>query len=205
MYLPKHFDHDDGAAARQLAAENPFALLMPGVGEPDAAHIPMLWEDRDDGAYLIGHVARANPMTAAIRGGAPAFAVFTGPHAYISPNWYATAGLVPTWNYAAVHVYGRFRVLDGTKAETVLRALIGAFESDATGNWSLDALTPSAVQTQLKGITAFEIPIDRVQTKFKMSQNRSAADVSGAIAGLRQQGDPDAVAVADIMEQVTDR
>lgn len=202
MFVPPVFKSDDAALTRDLIARNAFGVLtVPSM--PDAiTHIPMLLVERDGGgSALIGHVSKANSVWRSFDGKTPAVALFMGPHAYISPNWYAgdKARLVPTWNYAAVHVFGKPTALDDDAADNVLQKLVATFEQDATGNWSMDGLDPEFRRRQLKGIVAFEMPIERTETKLKMSQNRAAEDALGAIAGLEAMGDPEALATAKIM------
>lgn len=202
MYLPPHFKAEDDALTRSLVAANAFGVLVvPSM--PDAiTHLPMILAD-GDAPVLIGHVAKANPVWRAFDGETPAVAVFSGPHAYISPNWYVNESLVPTWNYAAVHAFGNPKAAtDAAAADDVLQKLVAAFESDATGNWSMDRLTDDFRQRQLKGIVAFEMPVDRFETKAKMSQNRPTEDAMGALAGLEASGHPDALATAAMMRDL---
>ncbi|MBO6521666.1 MAG: FMN-binding negative transcriptional regulator [Rhodospirillales bacterium] len=185
MYIPKFFASEDEALAREIAAGYAFGMLMTlpagAAADADISHLPMLWT----GERLIGHVARANPHGARFDGGSPSVAVFSGPHAYISPNWYAHDGLVPTWNYAAVHLHGRpDAVEDEAHATDILDTLVAAFESDATGNWSTGKLPDGMLSRQLKGIVAFEMPVERIEIKVKMSQNRKPDDIDGVINAL---------------------
>ncbi len=199
MYMPKMFESDDAALGDRLIAENAFGLLVTAGSPPLANHLPMV--RRPDGV-LVGHVARANPQWQAFDGKAEAVAVFSGPHAYVSPNWYETPGLVPTWNYAAVHVFGAPRIVEGDAAADVLRVLVGTFESDETGNWRVENLPDGALEKQLKGIVAFEMPVARIEIKTKLSQNRSAADADRVREQLAASIDPAARATAAMMADV---
>ncbi|MDA0996609.1 MAG: FMN-binding negative transcriptional regulator [Proteobacteria bacterium] len=199
MYVPPAFKSEDAALGERLIAENAFGLLITTGSPPNANHIPML--RRADGV-LIGHVAKANPQWQAFDGKAEAVAVFFGPHAYVSPNWYVTPAMVPTWNYAAVHVFGAPRIVEGEKAADVLRALVGTFESDATGNWRLENLPDGMLEKQIKGIVAFEMPVDRIEIKTKLNQNRSAADAAAVQAKLAASIDPLARATAQMMAAI---
>jgi len=208
MYIPKHFSNEDLALAHKLIAENAFGLLISQAGDPSAAselsHIPMLHiEDGTDYGHLIGHVAKANPHWKSFDGQATAIAVFSGPHAYISPNWYANKALVPTWNYAAVHVHGIPEIVsDDSGAEEILRKLVAAFEHDGTGNWSMDQLPEGNIQSQLKGIVAFKIPVSSFEIKVKMSQNRGAKDIAGVISALGQSNREIDQATAEMMKNL---
>jgi transcriptional regulator len=203
MYVPTIFAEDDPAELTSLMRAASFAALVTTVdGRPAATHLPLVL-DQDSGTpgRLLGHVARANDHWKSFDGTNEALAIFSGPHAYISPSWYESANMVPTWNYAAVHVYGRPRVIEDTDAVLALLArLVGTYESDATGNWSMDKSDSEIMRGMTKGIVAFEMPIERMEGKWKMSQNRKPVDARGAIEGLRGLGDAEAIAVAEIME-----
>lgn len=212
MYVPKPFSEDDPETLRGLISSAAFATLLTSRdGVPLASHVPLVLDGGDAGSEgqtdmptrgrLLGHLARANDHWRDFDGTAEALAIFHGPHAYISPNWYESPDMVPTWNYAAVHAYGRPRIIDDAEAAlAVLARLTATFESDATGNWSMDAMQPGLASGMLKGIVAFEMPVERLEGKWKMSQNRKPEDAKGAIAGLRALGDPEANAVADAMQ-----
>ena len=203
MYRPRHFDMDDSSALFAMMRENSFALLVTTAeGTMTASHIPLYVDTAADGpARILGHVARANPQWRGFDGRTEAMAVFQGAHAYVSPSWYASQKMVPTWNYVAVHAYGKPKVIaDQAGARAVLERLVAAYESPATGPWSMAKLPEDFVQNQIKGIVAFEMPIDRLEGKFKLSQNRSTADRDGAIKGLEGTGDPVAREVARLMK-----
>jgi transcriptional regulator len=169
-----------------------------------ATHIPLYLDaeyDGDGNGRLLGHVARANPQWQDFDGERQALAMFWGPHAYISPNWYVSENLVPTWNYATVHAYGAPRVIDDTdETIAVLGLLTGTYESDATGNWSVDEMDDAVLRDMTKGIVAFEMPIERLQGKFKMNQMKKPEDAASSAAGLRGLGDAMADVVAAEME-----
>ncbi|MBT3659584.1 MAG: FMN-binding negative transcriptional regulator [Rhodospirillaceae bacterium] len=202
MYTPKHFNEDDPEILQGLMRNFSFALLVTARdGAPVGTHIPLHVESDGANGRLLGHVARANDHWRQFDGETEAMAVFQGPHAYISPNWYANDGLVPTWNYATVHAYGRPRFIeDAGETTDILWRLVSANESDATGNWSMDRLSKDAIAAQIKGIVAFEMTIDRLEGKFKMSQNRPAEDARGAANGVRALGGGEAEMVAAEME-----
>jgi transcriptional regulator len=146
-------------------------------------------------------VAGANPHGAALDGAAPALAIFHGPHAYVSPRWYAGEPNVPTWNYVAVHALGTPRRIGAPERVLDLLARTAArFEAAAKEPWRLDAVPAAWTERMAGAVAAFEIPIERLEAKRKLSQNKSAADRAGVIAALRAAGEPESVAVAALME-----
>ncbi|WP_428311307.1 FMN-binding negative transcriptional regulator [Hydrocarboniphaga sp.] len=196
LYAPAHFAQSDRAAAEALIAAHPFATLITALdgAEPQISHLPLLLE----GDALIGHLAKANPHWQRFEQGttiASTIAIFHGPHAYVSPRWYAEPERnVPTWNYATVHVSGQPQLLDRDAARSSLLKLTQAFDPQ----WQADEAT---LQRLLPGIVAFRMPVARVETKFKMSQNKTADDQRGVIAGLLAADDRDAASVAQWMRQ----
>jgi len=204
MYRPRHFDINDSSALFRVMRDNSFALLVSaGTGGLVASHIPLSLDAVGGGrGRLFGHVARANDQWRGFDGKAEAMAVFQGVHAYVSPSWYVSEIMVPTWNYVAVHAYGRPKVIaDAAAVRAHLARLVATYESPATGPWSLDRLPDDYVQRMIKGIVAFEMPIERLEGKFKLSQNRSATDRDGAIKGLEGSGDAVAREVARLMRE----
>lgn len=202
MYVPGHFAMDSREDALAFVRANSFAVLVSTEenGEPFATHVPLLVNA--SGQKLIGHLARANPHWKLFDGTRTALAVFSGPHAYVSPRWYASAPQVPTWNYVAVHVTGKPRIVeDGALVRDMLDKLGQAHEGDYPNAWSFTALPEKYVEGMIRGIVAFEIPIDRVEGKAKLSQNKNDADVAGAVAGLSTTGSAEARAVAELMER----
>jgi transcriptional regulator len=205
MYLPRHFTEADPAVLHRLMGRYGFALLVTTVdGEPFASHLPLLVEPGGgEFGSLLGHMARPNPQWRGFSHDAPALAVFSGPHAYVSPSWYASEPAVPTWNYAAVHAHGRPRVVDDHDAAlAILERLVAVHEKGRPAPWSLDRVPAEFRDTQLRGIVAFEMPIDRLEGKFKLGQNRPAADRQGAAAGLRATGEALGLEVARMMAEI---
>ena len=203
MYIPPHFDLKDADEARTLMRARSFATLVTSGedGAPFVTHLPLLFdEDGTPHGKLVGHVARANPHWRLFDRGTPSLAVFHGPHAYISPNWYTSANLVPTWNYTAVHAYGTPRILaEGTDALKVVERLAAWFEASLPRPWTTAGLPPGNALAQMKGIVAFEMPVDRLQAKSKVGQNRLPVDQRSAADALEAQGGEDNTAVAALM------
>jgi transcriptional regulator len=201
MYVPKAFREDDQARLHGFLAAWSFALLVTDVdGVPGATHLPLVL-DAGAGPHgtLIGHVARANPQWQTFDGTRQALAIFQGPHAYVSPNWYATTPAVPTWNYAAVHAYGRPRVLEGAAATRDAVSRLVAIHDPA---WRIADQPEEFIAGMLRGIVAFAMPIERLEGKLKLSQNRPAADRPGIVRALRAGGEVQR-AVADMVAEAS--
>ena len=192
MYIPRHFVGDE-ATARQLIADHPFAILATAGGAGlHVTHLPLLLDD--DGRALLGHMARPNPHWQAFALG-ETVAVFQGPHAFVSRGWYRDpADNVPTWNYAAVHVTGRPKLCDEAQSRDAVERLSARFESPA-----LPGVLEKKMGGLLKGIAAFHLPIEKLEVKFKMSQNKPA-EIDGVIAGLEATGRHDELAIAQWMK-----
>lgn len=178
MYIPEHFREDDRGTLHDLIERYSFAtLISQHEGAPNATHLPVLIQ-RNRGEYgtLLAHIAKANPQRQALEDRQELLIIFQGPHAYVSPSWYAPGPAnVPTWNYAAVHAYGQARVLAGAGALDVVRSLTEANEARFEKPWELNGDSP-AMRKMLDNIIAFEIEITRLEGKFKLSQNRPVAD-----------------------------
>lgn len=201
MYVPAHFKPDDaeilellssGRAANLITAttDGLLATMLPLVHDTSAARSGLgPW------GALLGHVARNNGQwkTPAI---GEAMVIVAGPDAYVSPAWYATkrehGRVVPTWNYITAHVYGRLVIHDDLAwVEANVRRLADHHERNRVEPWSVDDAPEPYIAGQLKAIVGVEILIDRVEGKWKLSQNRSDADIVGAIEGLEASGERD--------------
>jgi transcriptional regulator len=205
MYVQASFAEADPEKLLALAARYPFAtVITPGEDELWVSHVPLLARRREGAIMLAGHLARANAHWEAMerRGGASTTAIFHGPHAYISPTWYATSPAVPTWNYVVLHAVGKARVHhDGPELAELLRELTEQYEGRQAGAWSPDRLPADFAQPMRGAIVGFEIAIDRLEGKIKLSQNRSAEDRRGVVAALEAQMSEDSRAVAALMRE----
>ena len=205
MYVPKHFEPADTAWCHALMARESFALLVStgADGLPFATHLPLLLDaDRGPRGTIVGHLARANPHARLLAEGRPTLAVFQGPHAYVSPGWYRTHPSVPTWNYVAAHATGRPALIEEPARVTALLArMVATYEAGRAEPWRFDSLAEDYVAGMIRAIVAFELPIDRLEGKAKLSQNRPAVDQAGAIRGLDATGDPLARATAALMAE----
>lgn len=181
LYLPDAFAAREPAAALRLIDDYPFATLITAVDgeEPQISHLPLLRE----GDALFGHVARANPHWLRFAQGRT-LAVFAGPHAYVSPRAYRVPEQnVPTWNYAVVHVIGRPETLAEEDARSALETAMRRFDPGF-------AVAPDRLRQLLPAIVAFRIPMTRIDAKFKLSQNRNAADRTGIATALSRADEP---------------
>jgi transcriptional regulator len=205
MYVQPSFGETDPETLLALAARYPFAtVITPAADELWVSHVPLLVRRRDDAVVLAGHLARANAHWQAMeRADGPATtAIFHGPHAYVSPTWYATSPAVPTWNYVVVHAVGKTRVHhDGSDLADLLRDLTERYEGRHPGAWNPDRLPDEFAQSMRGAIVGFEIAVDRLEGKVKLSQNRSAQDRRGVVAALEAQMSDDSRAVAALMRE----
>lgn len=205
MYIPKHFEQADLPACHDLIEMFSFGTLISQAdGVPYATHLPFLL-NRDQGEFgaLLGHVALANPHWRAFTDGASdSLAIFQGPHGYISPSWYVNGPAVPSWNYVVVHAYGAPRLIDDPDAvEQLLGRLTAREEAGAQQPWTMDSVDKKFLAGMQRGIAAFEIPITRLQGKWKLSQNRKTEDRQGVITALRAQGGDGNEALAGMMAE----
>jgi len=206
MYLPTQFREDDvpalHAAIRQIAFGS---LVTLGADGLIASHVPMLI-DPEPAPYgtLVGHVARANPQWRSPAPDVDALAMFVGPNTYVTPSWYETkretGKVVPTWNYVAIHAYGRVRFFeDAEPLLAVVTRLTESHEAKRAAPWAVSDAPDAFVRAQLKGIVGFTLPIARLEGKWKMSQNRNEADRAGVRGGLAREPSPANAAVAAVM------
>lgn len=212
MYTPPAFRLDDRATALEVMHGNPFALLViaTGRGELEITHLPILVAADGDDLALRGHVSRANPAAALIAGSSEvepvrATVVFTGPHSYVSPDWYQAENQVPTWNYLAVHASGALvHVVDPAEVERVLADLSAEHEAGLAPKrpWTMDKMAAGTAGRMMKGITAFRLAVDRLEAKAKLSQNKGEADRGGVTAALDALARPDTVETAAWMRRL---
>jgi len=200
MYVPAHFAEPDTDILHRFIEDHHFGLLVSQHdGEPFATHLPFLL-DRVAGpnGTLFGHVARQNPHWRQIVG-QQALAIFHGPHAYVSPAWYQSEKVVPTWNYVAVHAYGPVELIeDPSGLIEVVRKLTQVSEQAMPTPWTFDPADPF-VQRLAAHIVGFRIPITRLEGKWKLNQNHPEDRRRRVIAALRAQGGENAREVAELM------
>ena len=213
MYQPAHFVERDADTLLALMKAHPLATLVRAGAELAADILPLEVERVGEGWRITGHVARANPLWRTADG-QPVLVVFQGPQAYVSPNWYPSKAqhgkMVPTWNYAVVQVRGRLRAIDDPAwVLALVTRLTERHEGDRSAPWHVADAPPDFIAATLRAIVGIEIEVERVEGKFKLSQNRSAEDRQGVVAGLDRDTvdgmQPDASRTADAMRDAERR
>lgn len=192
MYVPSHFDETRVPVMHRLMMQHPLAAMVTlGQDGLTANHIPLeLQPDDGDFGLLQGHVARANPLWRDFSPQAGALAIFQGPQAYISPNWYPTKSetgkVVPTWNYAVVHASGPLRIIEDREwLRALVTRLTDRHEAAGDAPWKVTDAPAGYIDNLLGAIVGIEIPITRLTGKWKVSQNRPAADRQGVVHALQ--------------------
>ena len=204
VYLPPVFTESRHEVLVAHIERYDFGLLVSqGETAPTASHVPFLVERRDGTLLLQAHLARPNPQLAELEQSGEALAIFQGPHAYVSPTWYSVTPAVPTWNYAAVHAYGRVRTIaDPAWLGAFVRRLSERHEGrEPAPPWRMDDLPEPYIGSMLRGIVGVEIEVSRLEGKFKLSQNRPAADRPRIIAALERRDDAESRDLAALMRR----
>lgn len=204
MYTPNHFIIKDQDEAVSFMQKYSFATIISTKNNrPEATHLPFITEKREDKLYLLSHFAKANPQAGIITDG-EVLVIFSEPHAYISPSHYEKQANVPTWNYVAVHAYGKAGVLPDTNDKLeLLKQTINIYEPAYLQQW--DSLPESFRLGLLNGITAFEIEVTELQGKKKISQNKTSAEREKIIASLSQSDNTNERDIANYMLQLNNK
>ena len=203
MYVPSHFNETDQQRIAVLIRDYGFATLISTT--PDGAQVTHAPVQMDAArGVLIGHIARANPHSASLQDGMAMLAIFHGPHSYVSPTWYLDENPkvpnVPTWNYAAVHVSGKVTRIDDDAAKwKIVTELAAQYEADSAAPWDPQGLASHA--GKLNAIVGFEIAIEKIEAKLKLSQNRSVQDQENVIAKLAASDASEVRATAAMMRE----
>lgn len=207
MYNPRSYRNESLSELHEFIRRYNFAALFTHRnGESFSTHLPfMIDPERGPFGTLVAHMARANPHWKAFEGAAPSLVVFMGPHAYISPAWYQDQVTVPTWNYMLVHATGSVRLVDDEmELRKMVMRLVSQHEAPLGNPWDVQK-AEEAMEVEIKGITGFEIPIDRLEGKFKLNQNRSVEDREGVVRALEGSSHPDEREIARIMREQLER
>ncbi|RIX53688.1 FMN-binding negative transcriptional regulator [Paenibacillus nanensis] len=199
MYIPKHFKMENLSTIYEFIEHNSFGVLFSMQDHvPVASHLPFLL-DRE-GGYLYSHMARPNNQWKDITG-QEVLVVFPGPHSYVSSSWYETNQSVPTWNYIAAHIYGRIEIMD--EQDDVVRSLeklVLKYEG-AGSTYRVDESNKALIEGLTRGIVAFRLKIDRMEGKWKLSQNQSEDRQRAVIQQLEQSANDDAKKIAELMRK----
>jgi transcriptional regulator len=209
MYIPRHNEEKRLSVMRALMTAQPFGTLVTlGASGLFASHIPMVVED-DGSQYgvLKGHISRANAQWRDFVPTVDALAIFAGHQHYISPNWYPETKEhgrgVPTWNYIVVHAYGPLKVIqDHDWLLTNVEKLTNIHEAGSPVPWKVSDAPHDFIKSQLQGIVGLELPIQRLEGKWKVSQNRTERERNGVIEGLAKLNTPESLAMKALVEEV---
>ena len=198
MYIPKNMKMENQNEIFQFLETFSFGTI---VSEPlEATHLPF-YLNREVGEFgtLYSHMARVNPHWENSQN-CSVLIIFSGPHCYISPSWYENKPAVPTWNYAAVHVYGQLEILESEETQSVLDNIVSKYEPSLLEN--KETMPVDYQQKLSKAIVAFKIKIDRIEAKQKLGQHRRVNDQRGVVKGLQSATDLDSVSMLDYMQRI---
>ena len=207
MYQPSHFRVDDVAQMHALMRARPFAAIVSaGSYGLYATHLPTVLKDEGRCGVLDFHLARANPHWNYLAECDEALMIFQGPEGYVTPNWYPSKAehqkVVPTWNYAVVHAYGRPNVMQDTQwIRRHVAELTAQQERNETAPWALTDAPGAFIEAMSRSIIGFRFDITRLEGKWKMSQNREIKDRNGVVSGLRKRGADDDTEMAEIVSR----
>jgi transcriptional regulator len=199
MYVHPAFKTELPAIEAFVQARGFGTLVAFDGSKPVAVHVPFLYAPAERRLEL--HVARANPIHEVVAANPSVLLTCTGPDAYIAPTWYASPNQVPTWNYIAAHLTGQARIMASEDLRSHVERLSERFESDLPGErWSVAKVEPQRVAAMLTAIVGIVVAVESVEGNWKLGQHKGSPDHEGAVSGLRAQGGPDALAVADLMD-----
>jgi transcriptional regulator len=208
MYIPASFQQPDTSALHDFIQQHSFGVLVTSPddtagGALNASHLPLLLDRScSPNGRLIGHMAKANDQWQAADN-ARVLVIFSGPHAYISPRWYSAQNVVPTWNYVAVHASGTLKLIeDPDRLVKIIRETVNTYEKLLKTPWSLDQPAPEFIDRLLPAIVGFEIDIDVLEGKWKLSQNHDADRRAGVIIGLNETGNTQDAEIATLMSRI---
>jgi transcriptional regulator len=208
MYIPRANQETRIPVIHKLMEERPFAsLITMGATGLFASHIPMVLErDGTEMGRLKGHLSRANRQWRDFTPDVEALAIFSGPQHYITPSWYPekqeNGRVVPTWNYAVVHAYGHLRVIeDSDWLMAHLESLVTIHEAELAAPWKIQDAPAEYIASQVKGIVGLEMVIERLEGKWKVSQNRSEQDRAGVAKGLAELDTKESLAMKALVDE----
>lgn len=201
MFIPAIYKNENQEAINAFLKENSFGILINQThGKLWATHIPLELDINKNGKQvLVGHLSKENPQWEGFTENDQVLAVFSGAHSYISPSWYDHEN-VPTWNYVAVHVYGKIKIIEGEAVLESLKKLVDKYEQNSKNPVRMEDLSKKTMM-QVHGIVAFEIEIEEIQAQNKLSQNRDDKNYQNIISELEKTENTHAIAVANEMKK----
>jgi transcriptional regulator len=200
MYIPKFYKNENQEDIQNFINQNGFGILVNQTnGKLWATHIPLLLEEKDGKQILVGHVSKINPQAESFQDNDEVLAIFSGAHSYISSSWYDHEN-VPTWNYLAVHVYGKLTIYNHEQAVDSLKSLVDKYEAKSKNPVRVEDLS-SKTMREARGIIAFEIEITAIEAQKKLSQNRDDKNYKNIISELEKTNDTQAIAIANEMKK----
>ncbi len=201
MYIPKYFKVENADEILDFVQKNSFGTIVTTEqGKPIATHLPLGLNKKGDDYYITGHIAYGNPQVGTLETCKDVLVMFQGPHAYISSSWYGHED-VPTWNYQAVHIYGKASILERDELIEELTIMMEKYEKHRENSILWDNLSPQLLERQLKAIVGFKIKVEDIQAAYKLSQNRNDTDYMNIIDQLQNEGDPDSEQLAAAMKK----
>ncbi|WP_396157566.1 FMN-binding negative transcriptional regulator [Flavobacterium sp.] len=200
MYIPKLYKNENQEDIQNFIHQNGFGILVNQTeGKLWATHIPLLLEEKEGRQILVGHVSKENPQTEGFKTNDEVLVIFQGAHSYISSSWYDHEN-VPTWNYLAVHVYGKVQLHTHDETVEALKRLVNKYEAKSENPVRVEALSKKTM-LQARGIVSFEIAITSIEAKKKLSQNRDDKNYKNIISKLEKSDDYQSIEVAKEMKK----
>lgn len=201
MYTPSHYKNENLEEVMEFIKQNSFGILVSQTNSrPWATHIPLeLDQDKEGNDILVGHISKANPQWKSFRESEEVLAIFNGPHTYISSSWYKEEE-VPTWNYIAVHVYGKIQILNNDAVLDSLHKLVDKYEKSSANPVSIHNLSTKTMK-QIRGIVGFQIAISDIQATYKLSQTRPK-DHPKIMDELEKTKNPGSKSIVDWMKKL---
>jgi transcriptional regulator len=201
MYIPKYFKVTNVDEVLDFVQKNSFGTIVTTEqGKPIATHLPLGLNKKGDDYYITGHMAYGNPQWRTFATCEDVLVMFQGPNAYVSSSWYSQEN-VPTWNYQAIHIYGKASILEKDELIEELTRMLEKYEQNRENPVLWDKFSPELLENQLKGIVGFKIKVEEIQAAYKLSQNRNETDYLNIIDKLQNEGNPNSKQMAELMEK----
>jgi transcriptional regulator len=201
MYIPKYFKATNSEEIWNFVQKNSFGTIVTTEqGKPIATHLPLGITKKGDDYYITGHLAYGNPQWRTFETCEDVLVMFQGPNAYVSSSWYSQEN-VPTWNYQAIHIYGKASILEKDALIEELTGMLEKYEKNRENPVLWDKLSPELLENQLKGIVGFKIKVEEIQAAYKLSQNRNETDYINIIDQLKNEENPNSKQMAETMEK----